>query len=93
MGAQAPRRATGEPEEVAIADNVIQGKLKKPTPDGRTRVLTTRVDPVLAKDLAQYDVRFTGADEAKDELREVVGFPKEPVRLGRLGGSPPWRGV
>jgi cell division protease FtsH len=27
-----------------------------------------------------------GVDEAKDELREVVGSLKEPQRRGRLGG-------
>jgi len=145
---------TGELEEIAVADNVIQGKLRKPTPDGRTRIVTTRVDPALAKELAQYDVKFTGVventflrdllgwvvpalvffgvwmflakrvmggqgmggmmsigkskakiyvetdtkttfadvagvDEAKDELREVVGFLKDPGRLGRLGGRLP----
>ncbi|MGE0874873.1 MAG: ATP-dependent zinc metalloprotease FtsH [Burkholderiales bacterium] len=145
---------TGELEEVAVAENVIQGKLRKPTPDGRTRIVTTRVDPALARDLAQYDVKFTGVventflrdllgwiipalvffgiwmflakrvmgghgmggmmsigkskakvyvetdtkvtfadvagvDEAKDELREIVAFLKEPQRLGRLGGRLP----
>jgi cell division protease FtsH len=148
---------TGELEEISIANNVIQGKLKKPTPDGRTRIVTTRVEPQLAKELSQYDVKFTGVientffrdllgwilpaliffgvwiflqrrmagqggmggmggmmsigkskakvyvetdtkvtfaevagvDEAKEELREVVAFLKEPARLGRLGGRLP----
>ena len=147
----------GELEEIAISNNVIQGKLKKPTPDGRTRIVTTRVEPQLAKELSQYDVKFNGVventffkdilgwvlpalvffgiwmflakrmageggmggmggmmsigkskakvyvetdtkvtfsdvagvDEAKDELREVVAFLKEPKRLGRLGGRLP----
>ena len=145
----------GEFEEIAISNNVIQAKLRKPTPDGRTRIVTTRVDPVLAKELSQYDVKFTGVventffrdllswvvpalvfaaiwmfvvrrmtgeggmggglmsigkskakiyvetdtkvsfadvagvDEAKDELREVVGFLKDPQRHGRLGGRLP----
>lgn len=145
---------TGELDEIAISNNVIQGKLRKPTADGKTRIVTTRVDPVLAKELSQYDVKFTGVientffrdllgwvlpalvffgvwmflsrrmmgeggmgglmsigkskakvyvetdtkvtfadvagvDEAKDELREVVGFLKEPVKSGRLGGRLP----
>ena len=144
----------GELEEIAISNNLIQGKLRKPTADGRTRIVTTRVDPELARDLSQYDVRFTGVventflrdilgwilpalvffgvwmllakrmagqgglggmmsigkskakvyvetdtkvtfadvagvDEAKDELREIVAFLKEPQRLGRLGGRLP----
>ena len=146
---------TGELEEISISDKLIQGKLKKPTSDGRTRIVTTRVDPELARDLAQYDVKFTGVvqstflrdilswilpalvffgiwmvlarrfmgehggmggmmsigkskakvyvetdtkvtfadvagvDEAKDELREIVGFLKDPGRHGRLGGRLP----
>ncbi|OGI42851.1 MAG: cell division protein FtsH [Candidatus Muproteobacteria bacterium RBG_16_65_31] len=145
----------GELEEIAISNNVIQAKLRKPTPDGRTRIVTTRVDPVLAKELSQYDVKFTGVventffrdllswvvpalvfaaiwmfvvrrmtgeggmggglmsigkskakiyvetdtkvsfadvagvDEAKEELREVVGFLKDPQHHGRLGGRLP----
>jgi len=145
---------TGELEEIAVADNTIRGKLRKPTSDGRTYIVTTRVDPALAKELAQYDLKFTGVvestllrdllgwvvpalfffgiwmflarrvmggqgmggmmsigkskakiyvetdtrttfadvagvDEAKDELREIVAFLKEPRRLGRLGGRLP----
>ena len=145
---------SGQLEEIAISNNLITGKLKTPTPDGRTRIVTTRVDPNLAKELSQYDVKFTGVventffrdllgwlvpaalffgvwmfisrrmageggmgglmsigkskakvyvetdtkvsfadvagvDEAKDELREVVGFLKEPGKFGRLGGRLP----
>ncbi|OGT79974.1 MAG: cell division protein FtsH [Gammaproteobacteria bacterium RIFCSPLOWO2_02_FULL_61_13] len=145
---------TGDLEEIAISNNVIQGKLKNPTPDGRTRIITTRVDPQLAKEFAQYDVKFTGVientffrdligwivpalvffgiwmflakrmgeqggmgglmsigkskakvyvetdtkvtfsdvagvEEAKDELREVVGFLKDRQKFSRLGGRLP----
>ena len=146
---------TGELEEISISNNFIQGKLKNPTPDGRTRIITTRVEPDLAKELSQYDVKFTGVventffrdllswiipalvffgiwmflakrvmgqqgglggmmsigkskakvyvetdtkvtfadvagvDEAKEELREIVAFLKDPRRLGRLGGRLP----
>jgi ATP-dependent Zn protease len=58
----------GELEEIAISNNLIQGKLKRPTPDGRTRIVTTRVDPALAKELSQYDVRFTGVMERYPRL-------------------------
>ncbi len=145
----------GDLEGITISNNLIQGKLKKPTADGRTRIVTTRVDPALAKELSQYDVEFTGVventffrdllgwvvpalvffgiwmflakrvmggqggmggmmsigkskakiyvetdtrtgfadvagvEEAKEELREVVGFLKSPQQHGRLGARLP----
>jgi cell division protease FtsH len=145
----------GEIQEITITDNYVQGTLKKPLQDGRQKFVTTRVDPALAKDLGQYDVKFTGvvestflkdilswvlpavifvaiwiwamrrfaekqgmgggflsigkskakiyveaktgvsfddvagADEAKVELQEVIGFLKDPKGYGRLGGRVP----
>jgi cell division protease FtsH len=147
--------AAGKIKEIAIGSNVIQGTYRNALPDGRTRFVTTRVDPDLAKDLAKYDVKFAGVvestflrdvlswvvpalvffgiwmyfsrriaeqgglgggflaigkskarvyvetdtkvtfedvagvDEAKEELREVVGFLKDPQRYSRLGGHVP----
>ncbi len=145
----------GRVKDIAISANTIQGAYKEARPDGRTRFVTTRVDPELAKDLDQYGVQFAGTventffrdvlswvapalvffavwmflakrmagegglgggflavgkskakvyvetdtkvtfddvagvDEAKDELREVVGFLKNPKEYSRLGGHIP----
>jgi cell division protease FtsH len=145
----------GRIAEIAISDNLVQGTYKQATPDGRKRFVTTRVDPDLAKELGQYDVKFSGVveshfmrdvlswvvpalvffavwmffarrlaeqggmgggflsvgkskakvyvetdtkttfadvagvDEAKEELKEVIGFLKDPARYSRLGGRVP----
>ena len=145
----------GKVKEISITNNYIQGELNQPLPDGRSKFVTTRVDPELAKDLDQYNVKFTGVvestflrdilgwvipavaffaiwifvmrkfaekqglsggflsigkskakvyvetdtkvtfadvagvDEAKDELREIVQFLKNPKDYGRLGARSP----
>jgi cell division protease FtsH len=63
----------GRVAEVTILSQHIHGKLKSPLPDGRTRFVTTRVDPALARDLAQYDIRFTGAVEST-LLRDLLSW-------------------
>ena len=63
----------GELEEISISNNLIQGKLKTPMPGGKTRIVTTRVDPVLAKELSQYDVKFTGVIE-NTFFRDLLGW-------------------
>jgi cell division protease FtsH len=47
-----------------------------------------------AKIYVETDTKVTfddvaGVDEAKEELREVIGFLKDPTRFGRLGGRLP----
>ena len=145
----------GKVQEIAIQKDVIHGKLRQPTPDGRTQFVTVRVDSELARDLDQYGVKFTGViestwlrdllswiipavvffgiwlflmrriaekqglgggflsigkskakvyveadtkvtfddvagvDEAKEELKEIVAFLKEPKSYGRLGARVP----
>jgi len=141
-------------EEVYVRSNFLEGKLKKPLPDGRELFVTTRVDPQLADRLSQSDVKFTGViestwlrdllswvlpvlfffvvwqfffrrlaekqglggmmtvgkskakvyvvkdikvtfddvagvEEAKDELKEIVAFLKNPKDYGRLGAHIP----
>ena len=143
----------GKVAEISVADNQIIGTYKEAV-GNKTRFVTTRVDPALAKDLTQYDVKFTGVventflsdllgwvlpavifvaiwifamrrfagkmggggfmnigkskakvyvetdtkvnfadvagiEEAKDELKEIVGFLKNPEKFGRLGGRAP----
>jgi len=63
----------GEIKQIAIANNVIQGTYKNPRPDNRTRFVTTRVDPELAKELSQYDVEYSGVIESTF-FRDILSF-------------------
>ncbi len=141
-------------EEIAISEHHIRGKLKETPSDGRRHIYTVRVDPDFARDLKDYDVKFTGTvennfvttllswivpalvfvgvwmffirnmagrqgfgglmsigkskakvavekdidvtfddvagvDEAKEELREIVRFLRDPKSYGRLGARVP----
>jgi cell division protease FtsH len=55
----------GQLQSISISSQFIEGQLKTPQADGRTRIVTTRVDPALAKELSAYDVRFEGVVENK----------------------------
>ena len=52
----------GEIDEVVVDQNTMQGKLKTPQ-NNREYFVTTRVDPAVANDLAQYNVKFSGRVE------------------------------
>ncbi|MFA7664645.1 MAG: ATP-dependent zinc metalloprotease FtsH [Burkholderiaceae bacterium] len=149
----------GNVAEMDVSEDRIQGVLKRPLADGRSRFVTVRVDPALAGELASHGASFrgvvqstwlrdllgwvlpilvffgiwmfvlrklaqrsfgglggggglmsigksrakvyvetgvgvsfddvAGVDEAKEELREVVGFLKDPDQYGRLGARIP----
>src|SRR5438128_1882182 len=91
---------SGSIKDISISNNVIQGTYKEPKPDKRTRFVTTRVDPELAKELSQYDVQFSGVVE-NTFFRDILswGAPalvffaiwmfmaKRMAGQGGLGGS------
>ena len=144
----------GQVEEVYVRQNRLEGKLRQPTPEGRTRFVTTRVEPDLADRLSEAGVEYSGViettffrdllswlipvlfffavwmfvfrrvadkqgfgglmsvgkskakvyvekdtkttfddvagvEEAKEELKEVVTFLKQPKEYGRLGARIP----
>ena len=53
----------GRIAEISISNELVRGTFKEPLPDGRTAFVTNRVEPDLARDLEQYNVRFTGVAE------------------------------
>jgi cell division protease FtsH len=63
----------GKVKEIAILDNYIQGTLHTPGSDGRDKFITTRVETDLARDLAQYNVKFTGVVQST-WLRDLLGW-------------------
>ncbi|MEJ6002312.1 ATP-dependent zinc metalloprotease FtsH [Paucibacter soli] len=63
----------GRLESVTVGSQLIEGKLKAAQADGRTRIVTTRVAPELARELAQYEVRFEGVVE-NTLLRDLLSW-------------------
>ena len=75
----------GRVAEVAISDNFIRGEFKQPLEGGERYFTTTRVDPVFANELQQYDVRFTGRID-RQSLPNVNGAEApEPQPLADVG--------
>ncbi|MGI9383054.1 MAG: ATP-dependent zinc metalloprotease FtsH [Methyloligellaceae bacterium] len=62
----------GEIEEVVVKETTLQGKLKTPR-DGRQYFITRRVDPAVAKELAEQGVTFTGGTE-NTFLRDLMSW-------------------
>ncbi len=63
----------GRLESIVIGSQFIEAQLKTPQPDGRTRLITTRVAADLARELAAYDVRFEGRVE-NTLLRDLLSW-------------------
>jgi len=63
----------GKVKEIAILDNFIQGTLITPAADGKDKFITTRVETDLARDLAQYNVKFTGIVQST-WLKDLLGW-------------------
>jgi len=60
-------------EEIAIKENVIEGKFKEPLKDGKQYFVTTRVDVPLADELSKYDVKFTGVVQSTF-IRDILSW-------------------
>jgi cell division protease FtsH len=54
----------GEIASIAVYSDRIEGTLRHSTARGQTRFVTVRVDPDLAREFGQYDVKVTGAVES-----------------------------
>ncbi len=63
----------GNVEEIAVSADAIQGTFRRPLANGRTQFVTTRIDPQLARDLEQYDVKFAGVIQSTF-LKDLLGW-------------------
>jgi cell division protease FtsH len=62
----------GKVAEIGVSDRFIQGKLKEPL-EGKSIFVTTRVDPDFARQLDQFNVRYTGRIESTF-LRDLLSW-------------------
>jgi cell division protease FtsH len=63
----------GRVAEIEIYADRVEGKYKAPATGAATRFVTVRVDPELARDLAQSHVKFTGVIES-GVLRDLLSW-------------------
>ena len=75
----------GQVESVTVGSKVLEGKLKAPLADGRTRIVANRVEPAVANELAQYGVPFRAAVESTF-LSEVLSWLLSALLLFGLWG-------
>jgi len=73
----------GRVASVTVSNTLVEGKLKAPLPDGRSRIVATRVEPSLANELEQYGVRFEGTAE-NTFLREILSWVVPALMLFAL---------
>ncbi|HSB18489.1 MAG TPA: ATP-dependent zinc metalloprotease FtsH, partial [Anaeromyxobacteraceae bacterium] len=87
----------GNVKEVLVEADTLRGELKQPLADppyqGRSRFVTTRVDPELAAGLEKHGVTYTGREESP-LLRGLLGwvvpialFTAMWIWLGRRAGG------
>jgi cell division protease FtsH len=50
--------------EVAIDSNIIEGTLKEPAPNGKTKMVTARVDPAIANKFIAEGIKVSGSPPA-----------------------------
>jgi cell division protease FtsH len=60
-------------EEIAVKENVIEGKFREPLKDGKQYFITTRVEVPLAEELSKYDVKFTGVVQ-NTIIRDILSW-------------------
>jgi cell division protease FtsH len=63
----------GRVASVRIGAQVVEGALKTPLPDGRSRIVAVRVPPDLAGELRRYEVRYEGIVE-NTMLRDLLSW-------------------
>ncbi|MDH5538464.1 MAG: ATP-dependent zinc metalloprotease FtsH [Rhizobacter sp.] len=63
----------GKVDEVTVSDRVISGRLKVPEPGGKTRVISTLVEPAIAERLSRFNVTYTRTFEST-WLRDLLSW-------------------